>query len=290
MGISRELDDLIATVKFENAHMLTRPELYRFGIDTRTMAETAWTLQTASRPYVRKIVLERKNDGASFRTMEWRLFCENKARTPLMFLREFDKDAVGTNSVAMVVGPDKPVSFGVFPARTGTFEAWSGTIAPDTMKAVLAASHLQMAEATLGPDGKSSQELFDIDTVGLEPAWTELVEKCPAAPNPAPPADTRAAGCAFQFPIRSGAVSASSGPPRGLSGHDSRGSTQPDKYRRRMLSFMVNLHYMHLHEKSARRRPRASPLRSHRPDARKHRHRLFGAGAGGHAGRIVERA
>ncbi len=193
MGISHELDDLIATVKFENAHMLTRSELYRFGIDTRTMAETAWTLQTASRPYVRKIALERKNDGASFRTMEWRLFCKNVARTPLMFLREFDKDAVGTNSVAMLVGSDQPVSFGVFPARTGTFEAWSGTISPDTLKAMLAASHLQMAEATLRPDGKSSQELFDIDTIGLEPAWTKLVANCPAGPKPAPPADTRAA-------------------------------------------------------------------------------------------------
>ncbi len=39
MGISHELDDLIRTVKFENLHVLTRPELYRFGIDTRPLAE-----------------------------------------------------------------------------------------------------------------------------------------------------------------------------------------------------------------------------------------------------------
>jgi hypothetical protein len=191
MGVSHELDDLIRTVKFENMHILTRPELYRFGVDTRAMAETAWSFETAARPYVRKIALARKDDGATFRTLEWRLYCENKDRARLMFAREFDKGAPGTNSVVMMAGSEKPVAFGKFPARIGTYEAWSGTIASDAMKTVLAASHLQMGEGTLMPDGKASQEMFDIDTMGLEPAWTQLVAICPAAPNPAAP--TRAA-------------------------------------------------------------------------------------------------
>ena len=50
MGISRELDDLIKTVKFESLHVLTRTELYRFGIDTRPLPETAWTLEAAAPP------------------------------------------------------------------------------------------------------------------------------------------------------------------------------------------------------------------------------------------------
>jgi hypothetical protein len=193
MGISHELDDLITTVKFENLHVLTRPELYRFGVDTRAMTETGWTLETAARPYVRKIALTKKNDGASFRTMEWRLFCENKDRARLMFVREFDKDSAGMSSVVMMAGSEKPVAFGTFPARIGTYEAWSGTIASEAMKSVLAASHLQMGEGTLMPDGKTDQSLFDIDTIGLEPAWTKLVATCPAAPNPAVPSSTRAA-------------------------------------------------------------------------------------------------
>ncbi len=193
MGISPELNDLIRTVKFENLHVLTRPELYRFGVDTRAIAETEWTLQTAARPYVRKIAQAKKNDGATFRTMEWRLFCENKDRARLMFAREFDKDAAGMNSVVMMAGSEKPVAFGTFPARIGTYEAWSGTITSDAMKSVLAAPHLQMGEGTLLPDGKTSQDLFDIDTAGLEPAWTQLVASCPAAPKPVAPANARAA-------------------------------------------------------------------------------------------------
>ncbi len=40
------------------------------------------------------------------------------------------------------------------------------------MKTVLAVSHLQIGEGTLRPDGKISQEIFDIDTRGLGSAWT----------------------------------------------------------------------------------------------------------------------
>jgi hypothetical protein len=187
MGISHELVDLVRTVKFETPHTLTRPELYRFGIDTRPLVETAWTLETGARPYILKVALAKKKDGAEFRMMEWRLFCENRDRGRLMFIREFDKGTAGVNSVVMMVDSEKPVTFGGFPAQAGPYEAWSGTIAPDAMKTVLAASHLQMGQGTLSADGKTSQELFDIDTIGLEPAWTQLFASCPATPKNARP-------------------------------------------------------------------------------------------------------
>jgi hypothetical protein len=189
MGISRELIDLIKTVKFESAHVLTRPELYRFGIDTRPVAETAWTLESLARPYIRKVALAKKDDGAAFRTLEWRLFCENKDRVRLMFVREIDEGAAGTNSaVIMMAGTEKPVAFGAFPARIGSFEAWTGTIALTAMRVVLAAPLLQIGQGRLMPDGKTSQEILEIDTSGLEPAWAQLFSSCPAAPdNTKPP-------------------------------------------------------------------------------------------------------
>jgi hypothetical protein len=48
------------------------------------------------------------------------------------------------------------------------------------MKTILAAPHLQMGEATSTPDGKDNLSTFEIDTSGLEPAWTELLGSCPA--------------------------------------------------------------------------------------------------------------
>ena len=188
MGINHELVDLIKTVKFENPHVLTRTELYRFGIDTRPLAQTAWSLETGSRPYIRKVALAKKDEAGAFRTMEWRLFCENKDRVRLMFAQEFDKGAEGMSSVVMMAGSEKPVSFGTFPARIGAYEAWSGTIASTAMKAVLAAPHLQMGQGRLMPDGKTSQEMFEIDTSGLEPAWMQLFASCPVSPNNTRPA------------------------------------------------------------------------------------------------------
>jgi hypothetical protein len=178
MGIKHELNDLIEKTPFENSHILTRSELYQYGIDTRTMAETGWTFESAARPYARKIILRKKTDSASFRTMEWRLFCENKDRARLMFIREFDIGAAGTISAILMAGTEKLVGFGAFPMRLGTYEAWSETVAPNSMKTLLAASRLQMGEGIVTSDGKPNQEIFDIDSHGLEPAWIQLAASC----------------------------------------------------------------------------------------------------------------
>jgi hypothetical protein len=42
-------------------------------------------------------------------------------------------------------------------------------------------------EGLKAPYGKTDQEMFEIDTGGLEPAWTQLLASCPAAPNSARP-------------------------------------------------------------------------------------------------------
>ncbi|UPJ52372.1 hypothetical protein IVB30_14040 [Bradyrhizobium sp. 200] len=186
MGISRELDDLIKTVKFESMHILTRAELYRFGIDRRPQPETAWTLEAAARPYVRKVAAARQGDGASFRTMEWRLFCENKDRARLTFVRESDQSGGGLKKMMLMAGSDKSVAFGRYPARIGKFEVWSDVVAPDAMQAILTASHLQMGEGTLSAGGKTTLATFDIDTLGLGASWTQLLASCPA--NTARPA------------------------------------------------------------------------------------------------------
>jgi hypothetical protein len=188
MGISRELDDLVKTVKFESFHVLTRSELYRFGIDTRALSETSWTLEAAARPYVRKLAMAKLGDGSSFRTMEWRLFCENKDRARLMFVQEAEQGDSGNRTMMLTAGSDKPVAFGKFPARVGKYEVWSDIVAPDAMQAMLAVSSLQMGEGTPGPEGKTKLATFGIDTLGLGTSWTQLLASCPA--NNARPAAT----------------------------------------------------------------------------------------------------
>ena len=189
MGIARELDDLIKTVKYESLHVLTRAELYRFGIDTRPLPETAWTFETAARPYIRKIAAAKQSDGAAFRTMEWRLFCENKDRARLMFVRESGQEGDGLKTMMLMAGSDKSVAFGKHPARVGKFEVWSDVVAPEAMQAMLTASRLQMGEGSADAEGKPRLATFDIDTHGLGASWTRLQSTCPANTT-RPPAAT----------------------------------------------------------------------------------------------------
>jgi hypothetical protein len=205
MGISRQLDDLIKTVKFESLHVLTRSELYRFGIDRRPLPETSWTFEAASRPFVRKVIAAKQGEGAAFRTMEWRLFCENKDRARLMFVREHEQAAEATSSVVLMAGAEKSVVFGGYPARVGKYEVWSENVGPEAMQAMLAAPRLQMGERTLSAAGKIDLATFDIDTLGLGAAWTRLSASCPtnnAQPGPAS-SGLNAAPAASAVPVTS---------------------------------------------------------------------------------------
>jgi hypothetical protein len=119
MGISRELDDLIKTVKFESLHILTRAELYRFGIDTRPLPETAWTLEAASRPYSpqdRRGQTGRRrfvpDDGVAAVLRE-------QGSRPADVRAGIRPGAGGLKTMMLTAGPDKSVAFGRYPARVG---------------------------------------------------------------------------------------------------------------------------------------------------------------------------
>jgi hypothetical protein len=200
MGISRDLIALVDSVSYESAHVLTRQELYRFRIDTRDFVETAWTLEKAPRPYVRKFAQMKNGDG--FRKLEWQLFCDSKTRARFVFADELDKDATGTRIVAMTVGAEKPLQFARFPARVGPYETWTAAIVSDAVKNLFAVPRLGVGQSTLLPDGKTTSFFLEIETRGLECAWAQLSATCPAAtvsatlprwplppqPQPPPPA------------------------------------------------------------------------------------------------------
>ncbi|MBR1127966.1 hypothetical protein [Bradyrhizobium iriomotense] len=188
MGISRELDALIRTVKFENLHVLTRAELYRFGIDTRPLAETAWKLEKDARPFVRKIAVMKKENDSSFRTMEWRLSCENRARVPLWFAAEIDEASTGKSTILMTADAATDKAAGGPPLRSGKYEVWRGSIDADMVKAILASRSLHVRETTTMPDDKTDMTKFDLDLTGLSPAWTQLKSSCAlSALNPISP-------------------------------------------------------------------------------------------------------
>jgi hypothetical protein len=199
MGVSRELDDLIRTVKYESLHVLTRSELYRFGIDTRPLAETAWRLEKGTRPYVGKFAVLKKENGPAFRLMEWRLYCENKNRVPLIFAGEIDEATAGKSTVLMSAGADTGSEAGGPAVRSGKYEIWNGSVDPAMVKAMLASHALHFRENRPLADGKADVAKFDIDMTGLAPVWTQLGASCPGAttgpqgPGPAVPSPNASA-------------------------------------------------------------------------------------------------
>lgn len=178
MGISRELDALIRTVKFENLHVLKRSELYRFGIDTRPLAETTWTLGKEARPFIRKVAMLKTENGTSFRTMEWRLSCESTRGVPLTFFAEAEETTAGKSTIVMTADADADQKAGGSPLRSGKYEVWRGSIDAGMIKAILASSTLHVRETTPLPDDKTDITNFDIDLRGLASVWTQLKSSC----------------------------------------------------------------------------------------------------------------
>jgi hypothetical protein len=185
MGIDRGLLDLAETVKFESRHVLTRDEIVRFGIDRRNFVETAWRFDGVNRSRVSKFAIARKSDGATYRTMSWQLFCEGTDRARLMFIRESDRNAAGTTTVALVAGSQPPPVFGATPARRGPYEVWTAAMTPEAVKHLFEVPRLEAGERTQLPDGKTTEAMFEIATDGLERAWTDLAATCAAAPGSA---------------------------------------------------------------------------------------------------------
>ena len=64
MGAEQGLLALASTIRFEDLHVLTREEIFRFGIDRREFVETPWTFENVGRSVVHKTAIQ-KNDATN---------------------------------------------------------------------------------------------------------------------------------------------------------------------------------------------------------------------------------
>ena len=187
MGISHELDDIIKTVKFESIHGLTRAELYRFGIDTRTFIEGLWTPEPSPRASVFKSALVKKPDSPDFRRVGWRLACRNGNDARLTFLHEINKVMRPANSVELLLGPEKRFSFLRAGGTSGNYAFWNLVMEQDTLTALLSTPRIQIEE-NIGPaGGNPAPNKLEVDTAGLEDAWKKVSASCMAGEPTAVP-------------------------------------------------------------------------------------------------------
>jgi hypothetical protein len=123
----------------------------------------------------------KKESDASFRTMEWRLYCENKKRVPLLFVGEVDAAGTGQRTILMTASADLSKEAGGPRVRFGKYEVWNGAVDPDMVKTVLASHSLQVRETTPEAEGTADVTRFNIDLTGLPSMWTQLGTSCTSA-------------------------------------------------------------------------------------------------------------
>jgi hypothetical protein len=196
MGISRELDDLIKTVKFESIHALTRAELYRFGIDTRSNIEGPWTLESTPSASIFKSALVKKPDSSDFRRVGWRLACRKGDGARLTFLHEVSKDIKPANSVELVLGPQKRFSFLREGGTPGKYAFWNLIMESDTLMTLLSTPRVQIEESIWPVTGNPAQSKLEFDSAGLDDGWKKLSASCGTGESAVVPRSSAAPGYA----------------------------------------------------------------------------------------------
>ena len=272
MGAEAGLLDLAKTVKFESMHLLTREEIVRFGIDRRELVETPWTFENNSRSMVRKFVVQKNDKDNSYRLTQWRLICHGADRFELDFQRQAMPSA-GFATVSISNGGPKPLYFVFPPVRLAGFEVWGLRMTQASVQLLAEQPQFDFAETSFASDGRRLAHPAKFSTEGLAAALASLTPTCPPSKG-------------------DGAKDLLQNDPDAKRHRAKRHDAAANRPARReiirlALLFGASGVYMHLHETSAGRHPRPSPLRAHRPDARQCRHRLLGAGAGGHVERTV---
>jgi hypothetical protein len=187
MGIEGELLDVARRTKFEDMHVLTRDEIFRFGIDRREFVETPWAFENSGGPLIRKSAIARSDNGKSWRTLQWRLFCLN----PEQFQLEFHRQIVPTTGTAVVpvisisAGAARPLTFAFPPAKLAGSEAWRLRLTKSSIEAMAGLSDLDLVETANALDGRRSSHTEKLSGEGLAGSLDSLASVC-AAPKPHP--------------------------------------------------------------------------------------------------------
>ncbi|MBR0753348.1 hypothetical protein JQ604_14255 [Bradyrhizobium jicamae] len=179
MGVDIGLLHLANTVPYENMHVLTRDEITRFGIDTREQVETPWQFENSGRSsMVRKIAVQKGDDGKTYRMSQWRLFCFTTEQFELDFQRPAANGAFATVAIAGK-GP-VPLHFTASrPTKPAADEVWGLRLSRDTLRSLIDQPQLDFTEATGGADGRQVPHTTKLSSEGLSGALDALLRTCP---------------------------------------------------------------------------------------------------------------
>jgi hypothetical protein len=186
MGIEGQLLDVARTIKFEDMHVLTRDEMFRFGIDRREFVETSWAFENLGRPLVRKSAITRNEGGNSWRVLQWRLFCLNTEQFQLDFQRQITA-APTFAAISMSSGGAKPLAIAFPPAKPAGYKVWGLRTSRASAQAMADLPQIDLIETAVAPDGRRLARASVLSTEGFAASLSSLAATCPAPKAPALP-------------------------------------------------------------------------------------------------------
>jgi hypothetical protein len=183
MGIEGELLDVARRTRFEDMHVLTRDQIFRFGIDRREFVETPWAFENLGRALIRKSAVSLGENGTHWRTLQWRLFCRNPEQFQLDFQREASV-SVAVATIAMSSGDAKPFIFAYPPAKPAGYEVWGLRMPKSSVQAIAGLPEIDLTETANALDGRRVSHREKLSTEGLTASLATLQGTCPLPNDP----------------------------------------------------------------------------------------------------------
>jgi hypothetical protein len=174
MGVDPGLIDAAGKVSPDRIHWLTRPEISKFGIESRDFYETPWaTLQETPSIFSVSKSWSRMEPSGEERTRVIRIRCATPSGYLLSYRSELPLSEASARLAVRVGWDDGDVAFGSSAAIPGGSIFYS-TIPDDLMLRAASQRKLQVSET------RGSTELgnFSISTAGLAAALNQLQMHC----------------------------------------------------------------------------------------------------------------
>jgi hypothetical protein len=183
MGIEGELLDVAKHTKFEDMHVLTRDEIFRFGIDRREFVETPWAFENAGRALIRKSAISRDENAKTWRTLQWRLFCLSAEQFQLDFQRQVTTSPPFA-AISISSGAAKPFTFVFPPSKPAGYEVWGLRMPKSSAQAIADLSQIDLTETANALDGRRLAHGEKLSTEGLAASLASLQGICTLPKDP----------------------------------------------------------------------------------------------------------
>jgi hypothetical protein len=177
MGIEGELLDVAKHTKFEDMHVLTRDEIFRFGIDRREFVETPWAFENLGRALIRKSAVSRDENAKTWRTLQWRLFCLNAEQLQLDFQRQVSASPPFA-AISISSGAAKPFTFVFPPTKPAGYEVWGLRMPKSSAQAIADLPQIDLTETANALDGRRLAHGEKLSTEGLAASLVSLQGIC----------------------------------------------------------------------------------------------------------------